>query len=549
MSKERNRRRSWWAAARLAFRLFRQELRGGTEGTAGTRAYKVAQLDRLTANWPTTPISVNRELRQDLRAIRNRIRILAQNDDFIKKYLSMSASNIAGWNGFKLQLSMSDWIDGEASGEAQKIHDEQILKEVKAAFEEWSHMECASASGKLSWVDQQRLFPRTIKRDGEVLVRKMVGDNAFAFTLKFIDVAWLDETYNMSLPNGNRIIMSVEVDKNDRPVAYWLTMPSSEYLWNAKPPNAPFRQRVPASEFIHAFYVLNDDSQARGEPPAHTAAMSLRVLDDYEYAELTGSYVDACNLPYLVPPKDEEDSYPTDKGTEGEVIPQPVEEQVEPAIQKILPAGWDVKAFTPGHPNANYAAFAKAVLRRAASGLEVAYYSLANDLEGANYSSMKAGQQEERAVWRYDQNFEIEHFNRVVFSGPGLNFLGQAWLVGKINCSPADLKRIRATWGPRGWPSIEPLKEIQATILAINNFLDSHIDDAAERGEEWEDIVTKVARAYKLIEKLGLKPGMPDTKKPVETDDAEDAQENENEEENENPADDTSRVLPNLQIA
>lgn len=505
------------------------------------RAYKVAAIDRLTSNWPVNSISANRELRVSLRSMRNRIRILAQNDDFIKKYLSMVANNVAGPKGFTLLLSMSDaGLDPE-----RDLRDEAILKTVKAAFEEWSHKENASISGKLSWVDQQRLFCRTLKRDGEVLVRMVAADNPFGFALKFIDVAWLDELYNLTLPNGgNRILMSVEVDQNDRPVAYWLTMPFSEYLFSARPPGVPFRQRVPAGEFIHAFVVLEDDSQARGIPNPHTAALSLKVLDDYEYAELTGAYVDACNLPYLIPPDGDEEFGGDNQITDGngKQIPRPIEQQVEPGIQKVLPPGWDVKTFLPGHPNANYGEFAKSVLRRAASGLEVSYASLANDLEGANYSSLKAGQQEERASWRYDQNFEAEHFNRVVIRA----WLKMSVLVGRLPLTASDLSRIVATWQPRGWPSIEPLKEIQATILAINNFLDSHIDDAAENGQEWEDILAKLARAQKLIKEAGLEI-LPVQPKPTVKTESQQESDAAGSADDEPPDDGTNRVLRVLQ--
>lgn len=533
---------SIWTRARAAFRVLRNDV-----GTALTRAYKIAQFDRLNANWPTTSISINRELRQSLRYMRDRIRILAQNDDYIKRYLSLEMNNIVGWEGFTLQLSMSDWDAG--SVEPVPARDAQILREVKAAWAEWCHKENCSASGKMSHVDQTRLAVRSVKRDGEVLIRRVVGDNPFAFTLKFIDVAWLDEFYNEQLPNGNRVIMSVEVDRNDRPVAYWLTQPPSEYMFSGRPTGAPFRERVDAKDFIHFFYVLDDDTQVRGVPQPHTAALTLKVLDDYEYAELVGVYAEQCQLPYLVPPADTDEADLTVTSPEG--IPQPIERQVEPAIQTILPPGWDVKSFTPTHPARDGGEFTKKMLRRAAAGLEKAYYSLANDLSEANYSSLKAGQQEERAGYRYDQRFFIEHFERVVFGGPGLCFLNQAWLAGKITCSPSDLKRIRASWRPRGWPSIEPLKEIQATILGINNFLDSHIDDAAERGEDWEEIVLKLSRAYKLIDKLGLKvlPESPqptvkkESKEEAADDGADDGQDPANEDA---PDDGTERVLPGL---
>ena len=60
----------------------------------------------------------------------------------------------------------------------------------------------------------------TMARDGEFLCRFIDANNPFGFALKFYDVAYLDETYNEVLKSGNRIVMSVEVNAYDRPVAY-----------------------------------------------------------------------------------------------------------------------------------------------------------------------------------------------------------------------------------------------------------------------------------------------------------------------------------------
>ena len=530
------------------------------QANAHTRAYKVASLDRLSANWPVTHISINRELRQSLRAMRNRIRILAQNDDYIKRFLDLEMNNGPGWEGYTPLLSMSDW--DPTSDDPLPGRDLKILKMVEDAWKEWCRSEHCSISGKMSHVDQARLFRRTRKRDGEVLVRRVIADNPFGYALQFIDVAWLDEYYNEVLPNGNRVIMSVEMDQFGKPLAYWLTMPASEYLFSARPAGAPFRERVEASRFIHAFIVLDGDDQARGVPEPHTAALTLKVLDEFDYADLVGSYVEQCQLPYLVPPSNA-DLESVIKGAvsagsqdpTAPQIPHPIERQVEPAIQTILPPGWDVKNFTPSHPARDGEAFRRSMLRRAAAGFSKAYFSLTGDLSDVNYSTAKAGQLEERAGYRYDQNFDIEHFERVVFSGPGPNFLQQAWLAGKITCEYRDLQRIRALWRPRGWPSMEPLKEIQATILAINNFLDSHIDYSAENGEKWEEIVLKIHRAEKLIKKLGLKQAAPAVtgdgtaqKKTDDTPAGEAEEEEETETGKEDDDDGTNRTLPEFQL-
>lgn len=487
-----------WTATKLAARTFRATMRGVQK-----RAYAMAQHNRLTANWSRMPVAPNRDLRVGLRDMRNRSRNLQQNEDYIKRYLSLRENNIPGPTGFTLMVSLEPLSDEPSEFEQKR--DAAIVRQIERAFEKWSHAENASASGKLSFVDQQRLLQRQMDRDGEALIERRVGaNNPFRYTLRFIDVAWLDEFYNgVNQNTGNRIMMSVEVDDDDRPVAYWLTTPPAEYLYTA-PGKIRTRQRVPAGQLTHAFVCKEDESQARGIPETHTAGMTLKLVDEADNAELINAFVVACNLPYLIPPAGSDENLPAPEDGGGDPankpIPRPVEQQIEPGVQRILPPDWDVKEFKPEHPNPNYIEFAKGQLRRASAGLEVATASLTNDLTGANYSSLKTGRSEEQSTYRARQAWVIEHFNRIV----GYEWLRMAVLSGQLKLSLADFQRVRMDWQARGWPSIEPLKEIQATILAINNFLDDPISDAAERGADFNEIVARLKKCKQLLHDAGF---------------------------------------------
>jgi capsid protein len=57
---------------------------------------------------------------------------------------------------------------------------------------------------------------------------------------------------------------------------------------------------------------------------------------------------------------------------------------------------------------------------------------------------------------------------------------------------------------PRGWAWVDPLKDIQASVMAINNGLDTRTDVNAENGREFEEIVTTLAAEKALAAKLGL---------------------------------------------
>ena len=70
----------------------------------------------------------------------------------------------------------------------------------------------------------------------------------------------------------------------------------------------------------------------------------------------------------------------------------------------VLPPGYKFESWDPDYPHQNYENFVKARLRSIASGLGIAYHTLANDLSDVNFSSARAGTLEERDNWIVLQN-------------------------------------------------------------------------------------------------------------------------------------------------
>ncbi len=272
------------------------------------RSYDAARVNRLNRDFSIVNTSNNFELRRSLRYLRARSRNLARNNDYVKKFLSMVRNNVAGPVGMKLQARTRD-----NKGELDQV----LNRTIENAWREWCHKENASLNGKLSWTAIQRKHINAIARDGEALLRIFDADNPFGFGLKFYSADWLDETFNERLPNGNRVIMSVELNENDRPVAYYLTPPPSDYLFLDRDAKANWRTRVPAEEIIHSFLMddenSDDDTQVRGVPWIHTAITRLKTLGAYEEAELVAARVGACKMGFFQEETPEEEEYTGDE--------------------------------------------------------------------------------------------------------------------------------------------------------------------------------------------------------------------------------------------
>jgi len=167
------------------------------------RYYNAARQNRLVSDWITQAKPSNYVLRNDLRLLRQRSHDLIRNDPYAKKYKKLVQTNVIG-SGVQLQV--------KPTGKSYKS-DTDLSSKIETLFYEWGKKETCSLSQKLSWVQCQNLLMTHLVRDGEALCKKVLdSSNPFGFSLRFYNPEWLDETYNETLLNGNRIIMSVEVD-------------------------------------------------------------------------------------------------------------------------------------------------------------------------------------------------------------------------------------------------------------------------------------------------------------------------------------------------
>jgi lambda family phage portal protein len=142
---------------------------------------------------------------------------------------------------------------------------------------------------------------------------------------------------------------------------------------------------------------------------------------------------------------------------------------------------------------------------------------LANDLEGVNYSSIRAGLFDERENYKSVQTWFIESFVEPVF---------EAWLESAMlaNVFPFGVSRFEKMnspqWKPRRWPWVDPLKDQQASILAVENGLDSRQNIIAQTGGDIEDVFDSISADKILAESKGLSfEGENKSKEPVETED------------------------------
>lgn len=448
------------------------------------RRYAAASVNRLNADWITRDLSADSELYRDLRTLRSRSRELCVNNDYARRFLKRTSTNVIGNNGIRLQIRACDH-----KGNFLAKANTHIMEQ----FEAWSKKGNCTVDGRLSWIDSQRLFLESAARDGEIIIRLVKGfDNEFGFALQFIEVDHLDENLNLSLNDGNYIRMGIEFNKWNRPVAYYLlNSHPGEILQNQANKK---HERIPAEQIIHGF-IIERPSQSRGVPWMHTAMSRLRMLAGYEEAELVAARVGASKMGFFTSP--DGSGYTGAEDATGNKIME-----AEPGTFEQLPAGMDIKMFDPNHPSNNFADFEKSILRGIASGLDISYATLANDLENVNFSSIRHGSLEDRDTWRVLQNWVIEHFCNRVFE----NWLLMAVTSGKVNLPMSEFDKYnKPLWRARGWAWVDPLKESHANQIAIEQKTKTRSQIAADQGIDIEELFQQIVLEEQLAKKYGLK--------------------------------------------
>lgn len=461
------------------------------------RGYEAGGVGDLMADFIRQGMSADAEINPTLSKIRARSRDQWMNNDYFKHWLRIMRVNVVGPDGIRLQM--------KSRNEKGKL-DVADNRAIERAWKKFSKKKNFSVCGRFSFTSALRMVCETVARDGEIIIRKVVPyPNDFNFALQFIEADHLDENDNRILSNGNRVKMGVEVNAWDRPVAYWI-LPTHPGDMSRTHENKP-RVRVSADEIIHLFW-SERPGQTRGVPWAHSAIKRFKMLGGYEEAELVAARIGASKIGVVTKPQGEE--YDGDgsitQGEEGEGGREKIIDEVSPGHWEQLPDGYKMDMFDPQHPAGNFAPFVKTILRGAAAGLGLSYNTLANDLESVNFSSMRSGKLDERDIWREQQAWLIEDFIEEIFSGGSISWLPMALLSNAIPGLPFSklIKFDAATWRPRGWLWVDPVKEEKANTEGLQNKSNSLTRILAQKGIDIEDHLDELKAEQELADEKGV---------------------------------------------
>lgn len=452
--------------------------------------------DKNLADWSMLPVEINTILRNDLQKLRARSRDLARNDDTVRRFLSLLKQNVPGHAGIKLQAK-NKLADGKTLDSERNVIIEREWSLFCGKRRYRGGFVSASACGQMSMREIAWLSLATRAIDGECFIQILRGypHNRHRFAVRFLNPDLLDSGYCTELPGGRRIEMGIEFDEFDRPIAYHFSEQHPNRKFTGKNQR---RQRIPAAQIIHIFrheFV----GQIRGIPDFASIMHKTKMLHGVHEAIVVGWRVAASKMGFFTAAdpghfyreEDEESSFDAS------------EIEATPGSFDMIPSGMKLETFDPEYPTSTYESGHKVFMQQLANGLNVSTPTLSNNYADVNYSSLRQALLEDREGWRCLQAEMIDGFYQPLFD---------EWYDWTVNTtrliSVAEENRNQdpvIVWQPRGWPWVDPLKEVNAQLRAIDGNIRTRQSIIAETsGADFTETADELADENKALKERGL---------------------------------------------
>ncbi len=411
-------------------------------------AWDAAGAGNRLANWNAQPAAVNAWVDNPL-LVRARSEGEYRNNAWARKIVDATLAAVIG-----------------AAGLVPQFKDKAIAD----AWGAWA--DNCDAAGRLDWVQFLWLALQTVMVSGECFIRFGLNPGAAVpLTLQVLGPEFLDT----SRVDANTYA-GIQYDGLRR-TGYW--------LYERHPTLAPSTRSVcvPASECLHVFRPITPGAE-RGVPWLAAVLLALRELAEYQEAETVRAKVASLYCGYV---QTQDGSNPLNSTS---AVPT-----LEPGSMVRLQPGEIVEFSKPPDAGPTYDPFVRSVLRKIASGAEVPYELLANDISSCTFASGRMALLEwARHVDAIQHAFMVPQVCAPILA----RWTRQASSLGVIPAAQP------ARWiGPQ-ISMLDAKSETTAVIAKIRAGLMSRSEAVSTMGWNVEDIDREIAADNRRADGLGL---------------------------------------------
>lgn len=478
-------------------------------------AYDGGGWDRRNRNWSPVDGSGERVNQMSRDVLRLRARDLERNSDNVAALVDAFERNVVG-TGMRLQAKvMTD--NGE--------EDETVNQQIEALWNDWCRYECCDITGQFCFSEMQRMAVRRRLVDGGLFFVLCVDgslkkehsfkkDGKVPLRLQMKEVDELDTS--VSDWKGRPVVAGVELDRFGRAVAYHFKGYDRYGFLTGN------SVRLPAEDVIYLSWKTRP-SEVRELTPLAKIITRLRDLNQFVEAVSVKERVLACLSVFV---KKINPGGFGRAGRPGERESVYRSKTLTPGMITELDAGDDVAVVNPSGQASNAREFVTMMLRSIGSALGISYEATSRDMSQVNYSSARQGLLDDQKTYRMWQEYLIEHFCKRVYR----EFMRLCVLTGALvlpDYFGNEEKYIKCTFIPNGQSWIDPQKEVNANVSALNSCQTTLEEICAGTGKDYREVIRQRAKELALMKELGINGG--ENSKADETQQA-DYSEDENEE-------------------
>jgi lambda family phage portal protein len=508
------------------------------------RSYDAAVTTNFNADFRSTFGSANAEILTSTYISRSRARTLAKDIPHGKAIIRTYQNNVVGHDPFRLKMRVGKWEN--VDGKKKFVEEEETNRMIEQEWEVAGWPENFSVRKDKSRMEAYRIIEAAAVRDGGILIRHHKGfpNNKYGYAIDLLEIDRLQESYMGKAENGNPIRFSIEFDKFNAPVAYWILTrhPGEVFGYNGNIPNT-WRERVPAEDVILFSNIRDRAEQDVGFTELDSIMQHLHRDAQYDKA-LAFAAIASCCKPFWI-----KKSFPTGMNFTAEEFgqwlgqlettqsggpyspPTPMgdggstvarQQNIGQRMSTEVPAstiqleyGQELQQLDPRFPVEAAHTFKNDNLRAVSVGAGISYQSLSGDYQSLGFSAARSCSIPERDYFKVRQ----EHMKHNFVRGHFREWLRYAIMSGVLDLDISRLDEFvgSARFNGKRWPFINPLQDIQATILQLEAGLISpqQVQDEMEDGISIADLYAMLEEANTLQQAHGLFFGDVDVTKPA----------------------------------
>lgn len=436
--------------------------------------YNAAEASRLDS-WQMAGQSINLLVSGAGPRLRSRVRDLVRNFPLFTRAVNGYTAYVLG-QGARFQ-SLAMLPDGTPNKPARAA--------IETRFKAW--MDEADIGRRMHWYEMQALLCRQIMETGEALFVKKFRRSGWRIN-PFCLMPLEDDRLSSlgAAPDGNaRLLDGVEYDPaSGQALAFHVL--DDGYGGRV--------DRVPAADMLHLFQTLRP-GQLRGVTPFAPAILFARAMADYTQAELDAAKMQSKYLAFVKSgdPQLFQNArnirLPGKGGNPAEQKSQPVE-NLENAVIEYLRSGEDIiLSSPPSRPGDAFNRFENFVARMVSVTTDVPYELISGDYSGVNYSTLKASRVDSQMLLiPHKQLLEHQNVAPVFRAWLDCDALTRPDLYPHYWDNPELYRKGR--WIHGGLPSVDPLRDGNADVLAVNNGFKAPQEVIMARGGDPDEVLS-----------------------------------------------------------